>query len=172
MPATIRIAVPADAPLLPAIETSAAQAFRMIGELRWLADSPPMPVERHRQLIALSTCWVAVDDENRPQGFLSAERHGHDLHIHELSVMQAMQGQGTGRLLIEAAKDYARSSRLASVTLTTFKNVPWNAPFYARAGFQIKATADLDQRLAAIVNEEYQHGFAAGSRCAMAWVVD
>ena len=172
MPATIRLAVPADAELLPAIETCAAQAFLMMDELKWLAESPPMSVERHRQLIALSTCWVAVDDENRPQGFLSAERHGRDLHIHELSVMQSMQGQGTGRLLIEAAKDYARFSRLASVTLTTFKNVPWNAPFYARAGFQIKATADLDQRLATIVSEEYQHGFAAGSRCAMAWVVD
>lgn len=172
MPPIIRLAVPADAKLLPAIETSAAQAFRVIEDLAWLADSPPIPVERHRQLIALSTCWVAVDGENRPQGFLSAERYGRDLHIHELSVMQSLQGQGTGRLLIEAAKDYARSSRLAFVTLTTFKNVPWNAPFYARAGFQIKATADLDQRLAAIVSEEYQHGFAAGSRCAMAWMVD
>ena len=172
MPATIRLAVPADAELLPAIETCAAQAFLMMDELKWLAESPPMSVERHRQLIALSTCWVAVDDENRPQGFLSAERHGRDLHIHELSVMQSLQGQGTGRLLIEAAKDYARSSRLAFVTLTTFKNVPWNAPFYARTGFRIKATADLDQRLAALASEEYRHGFAAGSRCAMAWAVD
>lgn len=171
MPAIIRLALPEDAQLLPAIEISAAQAFRMINELSWLADSPPMSIERHSQLIALSTCWVALDAENQPQGFLSSERYGSDLHIYELSVMQSMQGQGTGRRLIEAAKDYARSSRLSFVTLTTFKNVPWNAPFYSRAGFETKATTDLDQRLAGILSEEYKHGFAPQSRCAMAWPV-
>ena len=171
MPVTIRLAVPEDAQRLPAIETSAAQAFRLIDELSWLAESPPMSMERHSQLIALSTCWVALDAENRPQGFLSAERHGSDLHIYELSVMQSMQGQGTGRRLVEAAKDYARSIRLSFVTLTTFKNVPWNAPFYSRIAFQAKATADLDERLAGILSEEYKHGFAPDSRCAMAWPV-
>jgi hypothetical protein len=33
MPVTIRLAVPEDAQRLPAIETSAAQAFRLIDEL-------------------------------------------------------------------------------------------------------------------------------------------
>ncbi|WP_248732759.1 GNAT family N-acetyltransferase [Pseudomonas sp. MWU13-2517] len=171
MSATIRFAVPQDAELLNAIETSAAQAFRAIDNLSWLADSPPMAVERHRQLIALSTCWVALDTENRPQGFLSAEHHGDDLHILELSVRQSMQGQGLGLSLVEAAKDYARSKRLRFVTLTTFKNVPWNAPFYSRIGFKAATRADLDQRLAAILNEEYTHGFAPGDRCAMIWPV-
>ena len=171
MPAIIRLAVPEDAQLLPAIETSAAQVFRLIDELSWLAESLPMSIERHSQLIAVSTCWVALDAENRPQGFLSAEHHGNDLHIYELSVMQSMQGQGTGRRLIEAAMDYARSTRLSFVTLTTFTNVPWNAPFYSRMGFQTKATKDLDQRLAAILSEEYKYGFAPKSRCAMAWPV-
>ena len=171
MPAIIRLAVPEDAQCLPAIEICAAQAFRMIDELSWLADSPPMSIERHNQLIALSTCWVALDAESRPLGFLRAERYGNDLHIHELSVMQSMQGQGTGRHLIEAAKDYARSSRLGFVTLTTFTNVPWNAPFYARTGFRTKAATDLDPRLAAILREEYRYGFAPHSRCAMVWPV-
>jgi GNAT superfamily N-acetyltransferase len=171
MHAIIRFAAPEDAQLLPAIEISAAQAFRVIDELSWLAESPPMSVERHSQLIALSTCWVALDIESRPQGFLSAERHGNNLHIYELSVMQSMQGQNIGRRLIEAAKNYARLSRLNFVTLTTFINVPWNAPFYSRVGFQTQAATDLDQRLAAILHEEYKHGFAPGSRCAMAWPV-
>ncbi len=171
IPVIIRLAVPEDAPLLPAIETSAAQAFRRIDELSWLAESPPMSVERHRQLIALSTSWVALDAQSRLQGFLSAERHGSDLHIYELSVMQSMQGQGVGRRLLEAAQDYARSNSLRFVTLTTFINVPWNAPFYARAGFQAKSNTELDQRLAAILSEEYKHGFAPGCRCAMAWPV-
>ena len=36
MPAIIRLAVPDDAQLLRAIETSAAQAFRMIDNLSWI----------------------------------------------------------------------------------------------------------------------------------------
>lgn len=171
MLAIIRFAVPEDAQHLPAIERSAAQAFRTIAELSGLADAPPMSVEQHSQFIALSTCWVALDGDNRLQGFLSARRHGSDLHLYELSVMQAMQGRGFGRRLIEAAKDYARSNGLRFVTLTTFKNVPWNAPFYARAGFLVQVTTGLDPRLATIVSEEYKHGFAPGSRCAMVWPV-
>ncbi len=73
--------------------------------------------------------------------------------------------------MIMAAKDYACSNRLRAITLTTFTNVPWNAPFYSRMGFRIKASPDLDQRLAALLSEEYKHWFASGSRCAMAWAV-
>ena len=165
MPARIRIALPDDAPLLPRIELSAAQVFRALDGLSWLADTATMSVERHRQLIALSTCWVVVDADAQPQGFLSAERQGDALHIHEVSVAQAMQGQGWGRKLVETAQGYARSHQLRSVTLTTFKHVPWNAPFYSRLGFK----PVWDQRLADILADEYAHGFETGSRCAMSW---
>ncbi len=171
MPAHIRLALPEDARLLPHIERSAAQAFRSIDELSWLADASTMTVDRHRQLIALSTCWVAVDAEGRPQGFLSAERHGSDLHLYELSVKQSVQGQGWGRKLVETAMEYARVNQLASVTLTTFTEVPWNAPFYRRLGFEHNAGATLDKRLAEILAQEYGCGFEPGSRCAMSWRV-
>ena len=32
---------------------------------------------------------------------------------------------------------WARDTGLAAVTLTTFRDVPWNAPFYRRAGFTV-----------------------------------
>lgn len=163
----IRLALPDDAPLLPRVELSAAQVFRRIDGLNWLADTTTMSVERHRQLIALSTCWVVVDADAQPHGFLSAERQGDALHIHEVSVAQSIQGQGWGRKLVETAMDYARANLLRSVTLTTFTHVPWNAPFYMRLGFQPKG----DKRLADILADEYAHGFEPGSRCAMTWWV-
>lgn len=97
-----------------------------------------MSIERRSQLIALSICWVALDAENRAQGFFSSESHGSDLHIYELSVMQSMQGQGPR--LIEAAKEYARTRRLSFIAFTTFTNVPWRAPFYSCIVFKTKAT--------------------------------
>ncbi|NVZ69372.1 GNAT family N-acetyltransferase [Pseudomonas costantinii] len=167
----IRLALPDEAALLPSIERCAAQTFRLIDRLSWLAEAATMTVDRHRQLIALSTCWVAVDAESQPQGFLSAERHGTDLHIYELSVVQSAQGRGMGRKLVEAAMQCARSHQLRSVTLTTFTHVPWNAPFYSRLGFQINLGASLDKRLAGLLEGEYACGFERGSRCAMSWRV-
>lgn len=166
---TIRIATPNDAPLLPCIERSAAQAFDSIPESKWLADSSTLSVERHLQLIKLSTCWVAADADDCLQGFLSAEQQGADLHIHELSVLQSCQGKGLGRLLIQAAMDYVRENSLRAVTLTTFKSVPWNAPFYCRLGFKVMENLPPDSRLALLLSSEYEHGFPLDSRCAMAW---
>ncbi|MGH8347717.1 MAG: GNAT family N-acetyltransferase [Pseudomonas sp.] len=171
MPAHIRLALSDDAHLLPRIERSAAQAFRSIDGLGWLADAATLTVDRHRQLIAQSTCWVAVGADARPTGFLSAERHGSDLHLYELSVRQSVQGQGWGRKLVETAMEHARLNQLASVTLTTFTHVPWNAPFYRRLGFEHCAGEALDKRLAEILAQEYACGFAPDSRCAMSWRV-
>lgn len=165
MPAHIRPAQPDDAPFLPGVEHAAAQVFREIEGLAWLADTVTLSVERHQQLIALSTCWVVVDAQETPQGFLSAERQGDALHIVEVSVAQAVQGQGWGRKLVEVAMEHARSNGLESVTLTTFKHVPWNAPFYRRLGFEPATSPHLEEMLAA----EYAHGFEQGSRCAMVW---
>lgn len=165
MPAHIRLARVDDAPLLPRVELSAAQVFRSIDSLSWLADTITMTVERHQQLIRLSTCWVVVDADAQPQGFLSAERQGDVLHIHEVSVAQKIQGQGWGRKLLVTAMACAHSNQLRAVTLTTFKYVPWNAPFYARLGFK----PCVDERLAQILADEYAHGFEPGSRCAMSW---
>ena len=162
--AHIRLARAQEAGLLPAIEHCAAQAFRSIEGLGWLADAASISVECHRQWIALSSCWVVVDTHGQLQGFLSAERFGDDLHIHEVSVAQPLQGQGWGRRLVETAIEHARAQHLRAVTLTTFKHVPWNAPFYRRLGFAIH----VDPRLETILTDEYAHGFEPGSRCAMA----
>lgn len=65
---------------------------------------------------------------------------------------------------METAIEHARAQHLRAVTLTTFKHVPWNAPFYRRLGFAIH----VDPRLETILADEYAHGFEPGSRCAMA----
>lgn len=61
--------------------------------------------------------------------------------------------------------------QLRAVTLTTFCDVPWNAPFYQWLGFQQALALAPGHRLAEALREEYRHGFAPGSRCAMSWQV-
>lgn len=58
------------------------------------------------------------------------------LHIDEVDVLRAFQSQGIGRALLGAAADWARTKGLQTLSLTTFRDVPWNAPFYASFGFR------------------------------------
>jgi len=73
------------------------------------------------------------------------------------------QQQGHGRRLMQAAIDWARQRRLQAVTLTTFRSIPWNAPFYASMGFiELKTPPP---HLAATLVDEVARGFE--DRCAM-----
>lgn len=161
---TVRPARAEDAPSLPAIERSAAAAFAALPDLAWIADDGVMPVERHLELAAAGDAWVAVDDADAPVGFLAAERIGDALHVWEIAVKHELQGRGIGRRLIARAVERARSRGLAEVTLTTFRDVPWNAPFYRRLGFR-EVEGAPSARLRALLDDEVARGLTR--RCPM-----
>lgn len=56
-------------------------------------------------------------------------------HLEQLSVSPAFAQRGLGRALTEAAKRHAGERGHSRITLRTFADVPWNAPFYATVGF-------------------------------------
>lgn len=153
-----------DVASLPAIERAAGQRFRAWPELAWLADGDVISVEQHRDYAELGLSWLALAAD-RPVGFLLAEAHPLSLFIVELSVHLDWQGKGIGRQLIACAADRARQMGLTSLTLTTFKDVPWNAPFYAKLGFEY--VTELTPELREKREEEAAQGLAYSSRCAM-----
>lgn len=163
----IRLGVPADAPGLPAIEDSAGDRFRSLPALAWVADHGNMPEALHRTLIALGTEWVAVDDDDRPVAFLGAEVVDGALHIWEFSVRLDRQGQGIGRALLDAAVAYAVEHGLPALTLTTFRDVAWNEPFYHRRGFVTLAAHEVGEALQQIMARDAAHGLPLEQRCAM-----
>ena len=162
--ATVRPTCDSDVAALPAIERAAGQRFREIPALAWLADGAGISVEEHRDYVRRGLSWLALADD-RPVGFILAEKHTSSLFIVELSVHLDWQGNGIGRKLIACVADRARTLGLASLTLTTFRDVPWNAPFYARLGFKTLTalTPELHQKR----EEEAAHGLAYDTRCAM-----
>lgn len=163
----IRLGTPEDAPYLPAIEHSAGERFRTIPSLAWVADNGEQPEHRHRQLIALGTEWVAVDDAGRLIAFLSTEIVGGALHIWEFAVELAHQGRGIGRAMIETAAAFAVERGLPTITLTTFRDLAWNERFYHRLGFVTLTADELGDELRAIVARETEHGLPPERRCAM-----
>ena len=66
-----------------------------------------------------------------PFGFAFAEPFEDALHLWELAVRLDAQRQGAGRALVMAVAADARARNLPAVTLTTFRDIPWNGPFYA-----------------------------------------
>jgi radical SAM protein with 4Fe4S-binding SPASM domain len=163
----IRLAETGDAELLPGIERSAGERFRLIPELAWIADGDDLPVEHHLRLIPQHTCWVAVDELDCPIAFLSAEVLSEELHIWEISVRLERQRAGIGRKLIHHAIQEAKARGLAAVTLTTFRKVSWNEQFYTRLGFKTLDSREAGDRLNQILRAEIERGFPPERRCAM-----
>jgi GNAT superfamily N-acetyltransferase len=56
-------------------------------------------------------------------------------HLEQLSVHPDHAGRGIGRALLRAGCDWAAAHGYAELTLATYRDVPWNAPFYASEGF-------------------------------------
>jgi predicted N-acetyltransferase YhbS len=164
----IRPGRPGDLPALAAIEDSGAETFTRHGQP--LADgSPPAPPDQWASALADGLLWIAEDAVDGPVGFLAGELADGGLYIAEVDVVMARQQQGLGRRLMQVAIDWARESGLAAVTLTTFRSIPWNAPFYARLGFVELDAAAMPPKLAATLADEAAHGFE--DRCGMQLVL-
>ncbi|MDE4537520.1 GNAT family N-acetyltransferase [Pseudomonas sp. ITEM 17296] len=161
----IRPTLTRDIPWLAEVERSAAQAFAQLPALAWLAQGEVLDSTAHQGFVDAGASWLAEGDAGQILGFVCARREHQALHIHEISVRREAQGQGIGRLLLNQLVDAAQAAGVRELTLTTFVDVPWNAPFYARYGFETIDEGLLCSRLGNILANERAHGFVG--RCAM-----
>ena len=162
----IRLTVADDVALLPPIERSAGLAFKSVHQLEWLADDTVMDEAEHQRLLELGASWV-IEQGRALRGFLCAEAFADELHIWELAVELEFQGRGLGRRLLDTAEHHARSTGLEAMTLTTFVDVAFNAPFYVRLGYERLVESALTPRLVSLLAAEADHGLPRERRCAM-----
>ena len=76
--------------------------------------------------------------------------------------------QGLGRRLVDYACERAAERGLPRVTLTTFAEVPWNAPLYLRYGFEVLPPDRLPPWLAELRRHEDAGVLGRWPRIAMA----
>ncbi len=165
--AIIRLARLEDAPLLPMVEASAAGLFSSLPDLAWIAAAPPTLADFYLPRIAAGSAWVAEHPDAGVVGFLAAEGFASELHVWELAVDRGFQRRGLARALIAAGADHARRGGMEALTLTTFRDVPWNAPLYQRLGFELLTGPEIGERLARILVGEAERGLPGDRRCAM-----
>ena len=108
-----------------------------------------------------------VDDGETLVGFDLLEAHGDEAHLEEIDVLPEYGGGGIGRDLLETTCAWARAKGFAWITLSTFRDVPWNAPFYASAGFEEIPRVEWSEALARSAQEEAASGFDPARRVMM-----
>ena len=153
----IRLARKADAALLGAVETAAAGRFAGIG-LVAIARGRPTAEAEYRRLAADRRLWVSEAEEGRPVGLAIAGAVDGQGYLAELSVHPDYGRRGLGRALTAAVEDWARAQTFARVYLTTFRDVPWNQPYYERLGFAVVAEDKAGPELRAIRQNERARG--------------
>ena len=120
----IRRARPDELELLLEIEREAGRAFAEIGMPEIAEDEPSV----------VAAAWVAVDEHDRPVAYLTSSVVDGCAHVDQVSVRPSHARRGLGAALID---HLAAVSGAPALTLTTFRDVPWNAPYYERLGFRV-----------------------------------
>jgi GNAT superfamily N-acetyltransferase len=117
-------------------------------------DSPYVEAEarRWRASLAAGRVWLAVDSRDQPLAFVSCGFVDGAPYVEQLSVRRAHMRRGLGRALLGRAIAFASGQ---SLWLTTYAHLPWNGPYYERAGFvmvpppehgpELRATLELER---------------------------
>ena len=165
MTLTLRPAVPTDIPIMQLLERDAAQAFRSIG-YDFAATGPVRSDEELRRGLSDGAAIIAEIGGDAAGFVLIWQVDGH-AHLTEISVATRFQKRGIGRALISAGEDWARRQGFDAITLTTYRDVAWNAPFYRSLGYEEFKPEEDERDLAAVQAEEKEAGYAVKPRIVM-----
>ncbi|MCX5213942.1 GNAT family N-acetyltransferase [Kitasatospora sp. NBC_00240] len=159
----IRTVTRDELPLLREIEWAAGECFREIG-MPGIADDEPLPVSALARYLDEGVALAVVDAADRPVAYLIAEPVDGAVHIEQVSVHPEYARRGLGRALID---HLAQLGGATALTLTTFAEVPWNAPYYARCGFRPLGADEVTPGLREIRRQEAAHGLDRWPRLCM-----
>ncbi|MEU6082723.1 GNAT family N-acetyltransferase [Streptomyces sp. NPDC047108] len=162
----IRAVRDGELPLLQDIERAAGQWFHAIG-MPEIAGDAPLPVSELARYQRAGLAWVAVDGADRPGAYVIAEPVDGNLHVEQVSVHPHHARRGVGRSLLDHLADRATACGIPALTLCTFADVPWNAPYYTRCGFHRLHESALSPGLRAIRRREAAYGLDRWPRVCM-----
>ncbi|OKI45155.1 GCN5 family acetyltransferase [Micromonospora sp. CB01531] len=148
------------------IEVASGAPFREVG-MADVADMPPLPLDVLADRQRAGRVWVAVNTGDRPVAFVVVDLVDGCAHVEQLSVDPAYARRGIGRGLLDHVAGWAAPRGLPALTLTTFRSVPWNGPYYTRCGFRELTGAEVTSGLAGLLAAEAALGLDPAERIAM-----
>ncbi len=171
----VRPACAADAPVLGAVEYAAAARFAGIG-LGAIAGGRPTSAETYLTPVAEGRLWVVevlraggVSERGATVvGLAIAEMRDGEGFLAEISVHPDHAGRRLSLRLIDAVEAWAAALGCRSLRLTTFRDVPWNRPYYERLGFGLLDESEAGPEVRAVRAAERARGVdAQGPRVCM-----
>lgn len=111
--------------------------------------------------------WVAMNDRQKVVGFALADVVDRQGYLTEVDVLPEFARRGIGTRLVQTVADWASASRFRSLSLVTFRHLPWNAPFYEKLGFRKLDSAEHGPELESLITEEGRLGINIANRVAM-----
>ena len=162
---TITAARPTDLSRLAAIELAAARLLVGYAPESILSETTSLDVLTQAQ--REGRLWVALADDV-PVGFAHVEPiEPGAVHLEEIDVHPDHGRRGVGRKLVLHVCEWAAAHGYQSITLTTFRDVTWNMPFYSRLGFDVVPSEQVSVALRTIVENETRRGLDPSRRVVM-----
>jgi len=159
----IRLAVLEDIEAIRDIERRAGEQFREIG-MASVADADVPSHAMLAEFVAEKRLWV-LDDGAGPVAFIAASVVDDDAHIVQVSALPERRGERLGATLINHVESWASSQGHRALTLSTFRDVAWNRPYYERLGFS-ELTPQPGSQLSNLIDDEAKD-FDSATRIAM-----
>jgi ribosomal protein S18 acetylase RimI-like enzyme len=162
---TIRPATQADVERLVQVEVRAGRLFHAVG-MSAVAEDVPQAADLS-EAVAAGQVWV-TDVGSEVAAYIAAEVLDGNAHVAQVSVAPAHAGRRLGQAMIELVEAWGRAAGCPATTLTTFRDVPWNAAYYLRLGYEVLADDEIGPELARTMEHEASlPGIDASLRCAM-----
>lgn len=162
----IRLATYQELPLLNELENAAAEIFKNT-KYALEINQEPLSLQLLQQQQQQNLVWVAVNEFDRLVGFAVVLIVDGLAHLHELSVTPQYGRQGIGTKLIKEVINWAKQANFIGITLSTFLDIPWNAPFYRKLGFKEMLPVEIGSGLENLRQKEAKSGLPIEERVLM-----
>ena len=162
----IRLARPDDVPRLREIEDEAGTRFSGLGLIDEEHDVS-FPLDDLYRLVGLSQGWVACPDNRPAVGMAIASVREGCVYLEEMDVLPAHGSRGLGGRLLASVCAWAQAHGYPAVTLSTFRDVPWNGPFYRQHGFRDLKPTEWTPGMRVIREAEALQGLRVDARVFM-----
>lgn len=159
-------AAPEDIPDLVFTDLAASQLFAGTGFI---------PDDELTDHVPIASLEAAIDPghlivaryKGDPVGFAMTSIREKTLYLDQISVDPKHSRKGLGAALIAQVRKDAVRRGLGSVTLSTFRDVPWNGPYYHRLGFRELPRWRMRRWMREIEAAQAENGLDVTRRCFM-----